>query len=416
MWPDGSKQVTAVTKRPVTAGYMFKTSMIALVKNLMSKEPYYVRCIKPNEQKSPVMFDEERVRHQVAYLGLMENVRVRRAGFAYRMAYERFLRRYKMLSSRTWPNYRGGTDRDGCKVLIDENHFTSDVKYGKTKIFVRSPQTIATLESERTKLLENIVIFLQKLWRGAIARNRYRKMKAAMVIMDYYRRYKVRKYIVQLSRLYNNVKNMRDYGKSLPWPAPPASLRTNPGVNHLRGIFNKWRSYMVLKKFPREEWPQMQLKIIAAEAFKGRRKDWGFNNKWDGSYLDKKVESDDYGKFSSSFTKLTLTDSSGCRKILFSGYIRKINKFNKSADRAVVVTNHYIYKFDIKKQTPLKKPIPIQNMTGISVSPGLDQLIVIHLKDGNDFVFSLINLKDNQNSDINRVGELVAILLHQYYL
>jgi hypothetical protein len=39
--------------------------MIALVKNLTSKEPFYVRCIKPNDQKSPVLFDEERVRHQV---------------------------------------------------------------------------------------------------------------------------------------------------------------------------------------------------------------------------------------------------------------------------------------------------------------------------------------------------------------
>ena len=93
--------------------------MIALVKNLTSKEPFYVRCIKPNDQKSPVLFDEERVRHQVisiivnfirfyynslnlvifvffwqvSYLGLIENVRVRRAGFAYRQSYDRFLRR-----------------------------------------------------------------------------------------------------------------------------------------------------------------------------------------------------------------------------------------------------------------------------------------------------------------------------------
>ena len=89
--------------------------MVALVKNLTSKEPYYVRCIKPNDQKSPVLFDEERVTHQVGrnvgcnfgfhkinvgafplqvnYLGLIENVRVRRAGFAYRQSYDRFLRR-----------------------------------------------------------------------------------------------------------------------------------------------------------------------------------------------------------------------------------------------------------------------------------------------------------------------------------
>lgn len=57
------------------------------------QEPYYVRCIKPNEMNSPVLFDDARCRHQVAYLGLVENVMVRRAGFAYRQPYDRFLQR-----------------------------------------------------------------------------------------------------------------------------------------------------------------------------------------------------------------------------------------------------------------------------------------------------------------------------------
>lgn len=52
-----------------------------------------MRCIKPNEVKSPVLFDGARCQHQVSYLGLLENVRVRRAGFAYRQAYSRFLQR-----------------------------------------------------------------------------------------------------------------------------------------------------------------------------------------------------------------------------------------------------------------------------------------------------------------------------------
>lgn len=67
--------------------------MQALVQNLQSKAPHYVRCIKPNELKSPIAFDDERVRHQVSYLGLVENVRVRRAGFAFRMRYDLFLKR-----------------------------------------------------------------------------------------------------------------------------------------------------------------------------------------------------------------------------------------------------------------------------------------------------------------------------------
>jgi hypothetical protein len=39
------------------------------------------------------LFDEKIVLHQVKYLGLMENLRVRRAGFAYRRPYEVFLKR-----------------------------------------------------------------------------------------------------------------------------------------------------------------------------------------------------------------------------------------------------------------------------------------------------------------------------------
>lgn len=47
------------------------------------------------------MFDEVLVRHQVKYLGLMENLRVRRAGFAYRRRFEAFLQRWLTFS----PNY-----------------------------------------------------------------------------------------------------------------------------------------------------------------------------------------------------------------------------------------------------------------------------------------------------------------------
>ena len=53
-----------------------------------------MRCIKPNEIKSSEAFDVEKVKNQVFYLGLLENVRVRRAGFASRLTYEKFLLRH----------------------------------------------------------------------------------------------------------------------------------------------------------------------------------------------------------------------------------------------------------------------------------------------------------------------------------
>ncbi len=65
MWPEGSTDITRTTKRPLTAGTIFKNSMNELMKILASKEPFYVRCIKPNEIKSPSNINRERVIHQI---------------------------------------------------------------------------------------------------------------------------------------------------------------------------------------------------------------------------------------------------------------------------------------------------------------------------------------------------------------
>lgn len=52
-------------KRPATAATQFRSSVNALVDILRSKNPSYVRCIKPNMEKRSGFFDEQIVRHQV---------------------------------------------------------------------------------------------------------------------------------------------------------------------------------------------------------------------------------------------------------------------------------------------------------------------------------------------------------------
>lgn len=47
----------------------------------------------------------------------------------------------------------------------------------------------------RAELIPAIVILLQKQWRGAICRAKYKKMKAAYFIIKFYRRFKAINYI-----------------------------------------------------------------------------------------------------------------------------------------------------------------------------------------------------------------------------
>ena len=77
--------------------------------------------------------------------------------------------RYKITCPLTWPNYEKDM-KDGCNLIIKEHHFESDVKFGNTKIFVKSPKTIFALEEERKKRLPIVVLKMQKVGSSSKAR------------------------------------------------------------------------------------------------------------------------------------------------------------------------------------------------------------------------------------------------------
>jgi myosin-1 len=161
-------------KAPPTAGTRIRTQCQSLVTALMECSPHYVRCIKSNDQKRALNMDNNRVKHQVKYLGLAENIKVRRAGFAYRAEYHRFFERFNILCKDTYPSWRG-SDKDGCIRIVNwicsEKKLPAltqrgEVQYGKSKIFIRQPETYFGLERLRETGLSNFVARIQKAWRS----------------------------------------------------------------------------------------------------------------------------------------------------------------------------------------------------------------------------------------------------------
>ncbi|KAH9175500.1 P-loop containing nucleoside triphosphate hydrolase protein [Lactarius sanguifluus] len=123
-------------KRPPTAGDRIKASAGALVENLMRARPSYIRTIKPNQNRSASEFDTKAVLHQIKYLGLQENIRVRRAGFAYRNTFEKMVERFYLLSPNT----------SGCeKILIDTGIAKEEWQMGVTKAFIKNPETVSMI-------------------------------------------------------------------------------------------------------------------------------------------------------------------------------------------------------------------------------------------------------------------------------
>ncbi|XP_026074257.1 unconventional myosin-Ib-like isoform X5 [Carassius auratus] len=189
LFPEGNPAKVNL-KRPPTAGFQFKASVGTLMKNLLTKNPNYIRCIKPNDKKAAHIFTDSLVCHQVRYLGLMENVRVRRAGYAFRQAYEPCLERYKMLCKQTWPHWKGPA-RKGVEVLLTDLQVPAEeFAYGRSKIFIRNPRMLFSLEEKRRQCLENLATLIQKIYRGWKCRTHFLLMKKSQVVVAaWYRRF-----------------------------------------------------------------------------------------------------------------------------------------------------------------------------------------------------------------------------------
>ena len=162
-------------RRPPTAGDKIKASANDLVSTLMKASPSYIRTIKPNENKSPTEYNVPNVMHQIKYLGLQENVRIRRAGFAYRSTFERFVERFFLLSPKTC--YAGdyiwtGDPLSGTKqILKDTSIPVEEYQMGTTKAFIKTPETLFALETMRDKYWHNMATRIQRAWRNYL---RYR--------------------------------------------------------------------------------------------------------------------------------------------------------------------------------------------------------------------------------------------------
>uniref|UniRef100_A0A8P4KTS0 Myosin heavy chain 6 n=1 Tax=Dicentrarchus labrax TaxID=13489 RepID=A0A8P4KTS0_DICLA len=159
-----------------TVSALHRENLNKLMTNLRSTHPHFVRCLIPNETKTPGAMENPLVMHQLRCNGVLEGIRICRKGFPNRIQYGDFKQRYRILNPNAIPEGQFIDNKKGAEKLLgslDIDH--EQYKLGHTKVFFKAG-LLGVLEEMRDDRLALIITGIQARARGLLARVEFQKI------------------------------------------------------------------------------------------------------------------------------------------------------------------------------------------------------------------------------------------------
>jgi myosin V len=171
----------------------FKSQLHELLSFINKTETQYIRCLKPNDTDEANNLNRLRILEQLRYSGVLEAVRVARAGYPIRFKHHDFVLRYKAVGS-------------VMDAILPHSEVTGKYQRGHTKIFLKN-DTYEQLEDLRIKLLATHAVAIQKHIRGFIQKSKYQKIRIKIIqIQSFIRMVHAIKHTQQLREYVNATK------------------------------------------------------------------------------------------------------------------------------------------------------------------------------------------------------------------
>nr|XP_057921469.1 myosin-6 [Doryrhamphus excisus] len=159
-----------------TVSALHRENLNKLMTNLKTTHPHFVRCLIPNEKKTPGVMDNALVMHQLRCNGVLEGIRICRKGFPNRVLYGDFKQRYRILNASAIPEGQFIDCKKSAEKLLsslDIDH--TQYKFGHTKVFFKAG-LLGTLEEMRDEQLSRIITRIQANARALLMRAEFAKL------------------------------------------------------------------------------------------------------------------------------------------------------------------------------------------------------------------------------------------------
>ncbi|KAM9222595.1 unconventional myosin-XV [Leptosomus discolor] len=168
-------------KAPTVAA-RFQQSLLDLVEKMERCNPFFVRCLKPNNKKEPGLFEADVVSSQLRYSGILETIRIRKEGFPIRIPFLVFIDRYRCLVD-MWSNVI--PNGANCVEMLRNLCPVSPSMYyvGVSKLFLKE-QLYQALESKRARAHHLAALTLQRYARTFFIKRRFRSLRRKIVLLQ----------------------------------------------------------------------------------------------------------------------------------------------------------------------------------------------------------------------------------------
>ncbi|CEG42077.1 myosin-like protein [Plasmopara halstedii] len=165
----------------------FRKQLSELMVTINKTSSQYVRCIKPNANKSATQFNRVMIVEQLRCAGVIAAIRISRAAFPNRLPLVEFQQRFQIICPSALREAEPPTMVAGLlKELIPDMASTmqnSKFAVGKTKVYFSSG-LLQRLEDRRNVILKDHAILIQKTLHGYVYRMRFFRQRAAVVKMQ----------------------------------------------------------------------------------------------------------------------------------------------------------------------------------------------------------------------------------------
>jgi len=212
----GASETSTRAKSADTVSTKFKTSLAQLMDTISKTSTQYVRCIKPNKVKSPSELDNNMVVEQLRCAGVIEAIKVSRAGFPARMTLKEFLQRFSILANAAagliFARGRAVVSSDAkaeaaakeavamlkakasdptaaCRALVaalvpaEAKGEKGMYEVGRTRVYFKSG-VLETLEERRALLMQAAATEIGRCVRGAQARRLFLRQRQAVLMLQ----------------------------------------------------------------------------------------------------------------------------------------------------------------------------------------------------------------------------------------